>query len=123
MEIEPLYCAEQVQGPTCLLSKHRVFAVKLFPAVSQIKVPPNLADVLKAYTKEVIRQQPADILEFSAKWVLTALMCRIRGLLVCTTSLYAKEHAKGVQLPAGILHTYLKPLTWPVTSSLLRSVR
>jgi len=33
----------------------------------QIKVPPNLADVLKAYTKEVIRQQPADILEFSAK--------------------------------------------------------
>lgn len=33
----------------------------------QIKVPPNLADVLKAFTKEVIRQQPADILEFSAK--------------------------------------------------------
>ncbi|DBB15137.1 hypothetical protein WJX82_009344 [Trebouxia sp. C0006] len=44
MEVEPMYCAEQ------------------------IKVPPNLADVLKAYTKEVIRQQPADILEFSAKY-------------------------------------------------------
>ncbi|KAL3136799.1 hypothetical protein ABBQ38_005512 [Trebouxia sp. C0009 RCD-2024] len=44
MELEPMYCAEQ------------------------IKVPPNLADVLKAYTKEVIRQQPADILQFSAKY-------------------------------------------------------
>lgn len=32
----------------------------------QIRIPPNLADVLKAYTKEIIRQQPDDILAFSA---------------------------------------------------------
>lgn len=33
----------------------------------QIVVPADLADILKAYTKEVIRRQPADLLEFSAK--------------------------------------------------------
>lgn len=42
MDIEPIYCAEQ------------------------IVVPPDLADILKAYTKEVIRRQPQDLLEFSA---------------------------------------------------------
>mmetsp|Transcript_16155 Transcript_16155/g.34985 ORF Transcript_16155/g.34985 Transcript_16155/m.34985 type:complete len:201 (-) Transcript_16155:333-935(-) len=44
MEAEPIYCAEQ------------------------IVVPADLADILKAYTKEVIRRQPEDILEFSAKY-------------------------------------------------------
>lgn len=42
MDIEPIYCAEQ------------------------IVVPPDLADILKAYTKEVVRRQPEDLLEFSA---------------------------------------------------------
>jgi hypothetical protein len=32
----------------------------------QIKVPPQLAEILKDYTKEVIRRQPEDIIEFSA---------------------------------------------------------
>lgn len=42
MDIDPIYCAEQ------------------------IVVPPDLADVLKAYTKEVIRRQPENLVEFSA---------------------------------------------------------
>ena len=33
---------------------------------TQIKVPPQLAEVLKDYTKEVIRRQPEDLIEFSA---------------------------------------------------------
>jgi hypothetical protein len=39
----------------------------------QIIVPPDLADVLKAYTKEVIRRQPANLLEFSAMYAPTQL--------------------------------------------------
>ena len=42
MELDPIYCAEQ------------------------IVIPPDLADILKAYTKEIIRRQPEDLLEFSA---------------------------------------------------------
>uniref|UniRef100_A0A7S0YEE2 RIIa domain-containing protein n=1 Tax=Polytomella parva TaxID=51329 RepID=A0A7S0YEE2_9CHLO len=44
MDLEPIYCAEQ------------------------IVIPSDLAEVLKAYTKEVIRRQPQDIIEFSAKY-------------------------------------------------------
>ena len=44
MDIEPIYCAEQ------------------------IKIPPNLADALKAYTKEVIRANPEDIIAFSCNY-------------------------------------------------------
>ncbi|KAJ3086317.1 Ropporin-1-like protein [Phlyctochytrium bullatum] len=40
---EPLYCAEQ------------------------IKIPPDLPDILKNYTKHIIRSQPADILACSAE--------------------------------------------------------
>lgn len=39
----------------------------LLCAPTQIVVPVDLADVLKAYTKEVIRRHPKDLLEFSAK--------------------------------------------------------
>ena len=69
MELEPMYCAEQVLNSVDRLCWACTIALAfdLLPTVSQIKVPPNLADVLKAYTKEVIRQQPADILQFSAK--------------------------------------------------------
>ncbi|CAG9459970.1 unnamed protein product [Pedinophyceae sp. YPF-701] len=42
MDVEPIYCAEQ------------------------IVIPPDLAEVLKSYTKEVIRRQPEDVVEFSA---------------------------------------------------------
>jgi len=33
----------------------------------QIVIPADLADILKAYTKEVIRRQPDNLVEFSAK--------------------------------------------------------
>jgi hypothetical protein len=33
----------------------------------QIVVPADLAGVLKAFTKEVIRSQPSNIIQFSAK--------------------------------------------------------
>ncbi len=42
MDLDPIYCAEQIQ------------------------VPPELAGILKAYTKEVVRRQPSDVYEFSA---------------------------------------------------------
>mmetsp|Transcript_24587 Transcript_24587/g.67046 ORF Transcript_24587/g.67046 Transcript_24587/m.67046 type:complete len:199 (-) Transcript_24587:447-1043(-) len=44
MDLEPIYCSEQ------------------------IVVPADLADILKAYTKEVIRRQPENLIEFSAKY-------------------------------------------------------
>ncbi len=44
MDVEPIYCSEQ------------------------IVVPIDLADVMKAFTKEVIRRQPENLLEFSAKY-------------------------------------------------------
>ncbi|GAQ79308.1 hypothetical protein KFL_000280130 [Klebsormidium nitens] len=44
MDVEPIYCAEQIH------------------------IPPDLADVLKAFTKEVLRHQPADLIQFSAKY-------------------------------------------------------
>ena len=37
-------------------------------SAEQIVVPEELADVLKQYTKAVIRAQPTNILEFSAKY-------------------------------------------------------
>lgn len=36
-------------------------------SAEQIVVPEELADILKQYTKSVIRAQPQNILEFSAK--------------------------------------------------------
>ena len=41
-DIEPIYCAEQ------------------------IVIPPNLADILKGWTKEVVRMQPENLVEFAA---------------------------------------------------------
>ena len=45
-------------------------ATPLYSA-EQIVVPEELAEVLKLYTKAVIRAQPANILEFSAKYALS----------------------------------------------------
>ena len=44
LDNDPIYCAEQ------------------------IVIPPDLGDILKAYAKEVIRNEPEDIFEFSAKY-------------------------------------------------------
>ena len=44
LDHDPIYCAEQ------------------------IVIPPDLGDILKAYAKEVIRNEPENIFEFSAKY-------------------------------------------------------
>mmetsp|Transcript_4866 Transcript_4866/g.9646 ORF Transcript_4866/g.9646 Transcript_4866/m.9646 type:complete len:210 (+) Transcript_4866:182-811(+) len=44
LDTEPMYCAEQ------------------------ITIPDNLGEILKAYAKEVIRQRPQNIFEFSARY-------------------------------------------------------
>lgn len=44
LDLDPIYCAEQIH------------------------VPPELSDVLKAFTKEVVRTQPSDILEFASMY-------------------------------------------------------
>ena len=49
---------------TCLCVCHSADSC---PCLSQIKVPPSLGEVLKAYTKEVIRVQPEDLIAFSAE--------------------------------------------------------
>ena len=38
-----------------------------YPPAPQIHVPTDLGDILKAFSKEVIRKQPADLLQFSAQ--------------------------------------------------------
>lgn len=66
MDVEPLYCAEQ------------------------IKVPEQLPAILKEWTKEVIRQNPRDINEFSAQYVsclLRWLLCLLRLLVVAVCCL------------------------------------
>eukprot|EP00983_Pelagomonas_calceolata_P081120 1155435-Pelagomonas_calceolata.AAC.1 len=59
-----------VQAPCVLRSgicKHTETRLNLASNAEQIVVPADLADILKAYTKEVIRRQPENLIEFSAK--------------------------------------------------------
>lgn len=73
MDLEPIYCAEQVDLSNSTLCKaanarqmcRHADNVILY-GLLQICVPPDLSEVLKAYTKEVIRRQPEDLVEFSA---------------------------------------------------------
>lgn len=58
VQSEVLYSAEQVQ------SNKRV---RKLTELFQIKIPTELHGVLKEYTKAVIRSQPENILQFSAK--------------------------------------------------------
>ena len=58
-------------GPQPLLPLQRAPAMPLdndpIYCAEQIVIPPDLGDILKAYAKEVIRNEPDDIFEFSAK--------------------------------------------------------
>ncbi|KAG2433423.1 hypothetical protein HXX76_008481 [Chlamydomonas incerta] len=74
MDVEPIFCAEQ------------------------IVIPHNLADILKAYTKEVIRRQPTDIIAFSAKY-FTNLANVASG--VSNSSAPAKEQLRQVYTRGG----------------------
>jgi hypothetical protein len=102
MDVEPIYCAEQVRKSTpdcvprrllggCRLgaparrrraAAHRcelrragrrgadarapTRAAARRPRAPQIVVPEGLDAVLKAFTKEAVRRQPPDLLEFAA---------------------------------------------------------
>ena len=55
-------------------------------SLPQIEVHPDLADVLKAYAKAVIRIQPENLLDFSAKYVAGTLLlsaCMLKPRLPC----------------------------------------
>lgn len=66
MDVEPLYCAEQ------------------------IRVPEELPGILKEWTKEVIRQNPRDINKFSARYASDVFSCML--LLVLTVHVsYARQ--------------------------------
>lgn len=69
MDSEPLYCAEQVQSefaPSSLCYRE-LHPLRCPPTLAQIKVPDALPEILKEYTKEVIRANPTDIMAWSAK--------------------------------------------------------
>lgn len=68
MDLEPIYCAEQVTSNNSHDAWQVFCRCRLCHLVAklQICVPPELSEVLKAYTKEVIRRQPEDLVEFSA---------------------------------------------------------
>ncbi|KAK3275927.1 cAMP-dependent protein kinase regulatory subunit [Cymbomonas tetramitiformis] len=99
MDLEPIYCAEQ------------------------IVVPPDLADILKAYTKEVVRRQPEDLLEFSAIYfanlanvsggpadsVVPPALSELRQVyeLVKTTGLVGLDEFVGLCTNSGIASTTL----------------
>jgi hypothetical protein len=70
--VSPIYCAEQVrealvQRRSCSVRNSRRAFMADHTKPTQIHVPADLGDVLKAFTKEVIRRQPADLVQFSAE--------------------------------------------------------
>jgi hypothetical protein len=87
-------------------------------SAEQIVVPEELADILKQYTKAVIRAQPANILEFSAKYaiVLSLPSTSQYPFLLSSSSTY-------LSIYAGILKTFLvqKEEVFPLLFSLLNS--
>lgn len=46
----------------------------------QINIPADLADILKTFTKETIRRQPEDLVEFSAMYVPILLLLAYSAL-------------------------------------------
>ena len=54
-------CCRRQRAPAMPLDNDPIYCAE------QIVIPPDLGDILKAYAKEVIRNEPDDIFEFSAK--------------------------------------------------------
>ena len=54
-------CCRPQRAPALPLDNAPIYCAE------QIVIPPDLGDILKAYAKEVIRNEPDDIFEFSAK--------------------------------------------------------
>ena len=51
-------------------------------SAEQIRIPPELPDMLKEYTKAAIRTQPSDLLQWSAAYVITTTL--LGGRLINT---------------------------------------
>ena len=91
MDVEPLYCAEQ------------------------IRVPEALPDILKQWTKEVIRQNPRDINEFSARCVLVCVCGRacMRACICAYVYVYVCCSVCVEASPAcGLAFAYHRWLRW-----------
>ena len=71
MDVEPLYCAEQIH------------------------VPEELPDILKQWTKAVIRENPSNIHEFSKQYFEKQLEAAKGEFLVMTKVLYKYLTAAG----------------------------
>lgn len=78
---------------------HAALTPPTHPARAQIVVPVDLADILKAYTKEVIRRQPDNLVEFSAKCVRGPISCTPPPPMHCAVGVW--QHAC-----ATCLHTH-----------------
>lgn len=74
LDHDPIYCAEQ------------------------IVIPPDLGDILKAYAKEVIRNEPEDIYEFSAKYFAQFVTSEAR---ISTDQLIMLRQKFAAEYPAG----------------------
>ena len=87
-----------------------VAVLRTMPDVSfaQIYILPELADILKAYTKEVIRRQPEDLLQFSAMYVPR----RSSETLQHLASLDSSQFVRSVRTPSScyaLVHNNLVP--------------
>eukprot|EP00899_Mesostigma_viride_P001206 jgi/Mesvir1/11086/Mv02460-RA.1 len=106
MDVEPIYCAEQ------------------------ILVPPDLGDILKAYYKEVLRKQPENILEFSARYfadlaavsgpddeppVPTVEELRLAYAQLRTTEVISKSDVKNILTKCGVHATIQEKVLRVVT--------
>ncbi len=63
--------------PLCVLGSAALQDAEPLYCAEQIKVPAQLPEIMKAWTKEVIRTNPPNIYEFSAKCV-----CGVGSLFV-----------------------------------------
>jgi hypothetical protein len=76
LDHDPIYCAEQ------------------------IVIPPDMGDILKAYAKEVIRNEPEDIFEFSAKYFAQFVTSEARISTDQLISLRQKVRPQAIAVPA-----------------------
>ena len=76
----------------------------------QIKVPSQLAQVLKDYTKEVIRRQPEDLIEFSAHYFSNL------------ANIIPAQHQYPAPSISQISHTYKAVMTTAVRTCEVRGI-
>ena len=69
-------------------------------AVQSIVVLPELQDVLKEYTKSVLRDKPTDVLEYSRDWFMSKMQSERMGMHIAACRLGCmRKHEVGGCLP------------------------